>query len=164
MSPTPPPSTPLPLPEPPAARPPLQPDPPTDSTTGGRQGGQGRIDDITSRQGTSNCSCLEHCFLFQLQRDVLGAPASLVSRCISADDIRLGALSLTRMRGRIQGRPLTSEKLATAAWRHKQPILMGVFTLDDARPFFALTSKIPPLSSMSNFDANVKERTPCHPL
>ncbi len=40
------------------------------SMTGGRLGGQGRIDeqgridDITTLQGTSHCSCLEHCFLF----------------------------------------------------------------------------------------------------
>ncbi len=32
-----------------------------------RQGGQGRIDDITGRQGTSHSSCLEHCFLFNIQ-------------------------------------------------------------------------------------------------
>ncbi len=32
-----------------------------------RQGGQGRIDDITGRQETSHCSCLEHCFLLYLQ-------------------------------------------------------------------------------------------------
>ncbi len=31
-----------------------------------RQGGQGRIDDITGWQGTSHCSCIEHCFLLQV--------------------------------------------------------------------------------------------------
>ncbi len=30
-----------------------------------RQGGQGRIHDITGRQGTLHCSYLEHCFLFE---------------------------------------------------------------------------------------------------
>ncbi len=32
----------------------------------------------------------------------------------------------------------------------------GVFTLGDAQSFFGLTSKIPPLGSMLNFDVNVK--------
>ncbi len=34
----------------------------------------------------------------------------------------------------------------------------GVFTLSDARSFSGLTSKIPPLGSMLNFDADVKKR------
>ncbi len=36
--------------------------------------------------------------------------------------------------------------------------LQGVFTSDDARSFPELTSKIPPLGSMLNFDADDKER------
>ncbi len=37
-----------------------------------------------------------------------------------------------------------------------------VFTLGDARSFFGLTSKIPPLGSTVNFDADVKEMTARH--
>ncbi len=37
-----------------------------------------------------------------------------------------------------------------------------VFTLGDARSFSALTSKITPLGSMFNFDADVKKTTACH--
>ena len=38
----------------------------------------------------------------------------------------------------------------------------GVFTLSDARSFSELTSKIPPLGSMLNFDADVKKTTARH--
>ncbi len=38
----------------------------------------------------------------------------------------------------------------------------GVFTLGDARLFFGLASKIPPLGSMLNFDADVKKTTARH--
>ena len=38
----------------------------------------------------------------------------------------------------------------------------GVFTLGDARSFVALTSKIPPLGSTLNFDADVKKMTARH--
>ncbi len=38
----------------------------------------------------------------------------------------------------------------------------GVFTLGDARSFSGLTSKIPPLDSMLNFDADVKKTTARH--
>ncbi len=40
----------------------------------------------------------------------------------------------------------------------------GVSTLSDARSRFALTSKIPPLGSMLNFDANVKKTSARHPM
>ncbi len=60
---------PLPLPQPPP--PPPTPSPyqtplplPDPLPPWRKQGGQGRIDDITGQQGTSHCSCLEHCFLF----------------------------------------------------------------------------------------------------
>ncbi len=43
-----------------------------------------------------------------------------------------------------------------------QPERDEVFTLGDARSFFALTSKIPPLGSMLNFDADVKKSTARH--
>ncbi len=39
---------------------------------------------------------------------------------------------------------------------------LGVFTLSDARSFSGLTSKIPPLSSMLNFDTDVKNSTARH--
>ncbi len=39
----------------------------------------------------------------------------------------------------------------------------GVFTLGDARSFSGLTSKIPPLGSVLNFDADVKKTTARHP-
>ncbi len=38
----------------------------------------------------------------------------------------------------------------------------GVSTLGDARAFSELTSKIPPLGSMLNFDADVKKTTARH--
>ncbi len=38
----------------------------------------------------------------------------------------------------------------------------GLFTLGDARSLFAQTSKIQPLGSMLNFDADVKNTTPRH--
>ncbi len=70
----PPPQQPLPPARPPMARPPRgQPPPAEDSMADGGQGGpgridkQGRIDDINATatlQGTSHCSCLEHCFSF----------------------------------------------------------------------------------------------------
>ena len=56
LSPNPPPP-PDPLPQP-------DPLPPTRTPLQRRQGGQGRINNITSWQGTLHCSCLEHCFLF----------------------------------------------------------------------------------------------------
>ncbi len=43
------------------------------------------------------------------------------------------------------------------------PTSTGVFTLGDARSFLAVTSKIPPLGSMLNFDADVKKTTARHP-
>ncbi len=55
--------TPLPSPNPP---PPCQTPIPHQTPQHRRQGGQGRINDITGRQGTSHCSCLEHCFLLDL--------------------------------------------------------------------------------------------------
>ncbi len=61
-----------PLPPPPPPNPPAGPPPPPDPTPPcwtppprRRQGGQGRIDGITGRQGTLHFSCLENCFLFQ---------------------------------------------------------------------------------------------------
>ena len=39
------------------------------------------------------------------------------------------------------------------------PVSQGVFTLLDARSFSGLTSKISPLGSMLNFDADVKKTT-----
>ncbi len=62
-------------PDPPWPEPPCSQTPPEVSMAGGGQGGPGRIDkqrridDINAAamlQGTSNCSCLEHCFLFLL--------------------------------------------------------------------------------------------------
>ncbi len=41
---------------------------------------------------------------------------------------------------------------------------MRVFTLGDARSLFGLTSKIPSIGSMLNFDADVKEMTARHPM
>ncbi len=38
----------------------------------------------------------------------------------------------------------------------------GVITLGDARSFYRLTSRIPPLDSMRNFDADVKASTTGH--
>ncbi len=38
----------------------------------------------------------------------------------------------------------------------------GVSTLGNAQSFFGLTSKIPPLASMLNFDADVKKATARH--
>ncbi len=38
------------------------------------------------------------------------------------------------------------------------PALQGLFTVGDARSFCGLTSKITPLGSMFNFDADVKRR------
>ncbi len=38
----------------------------------------------------------------------------------------------------------------------------GVFTLSDARSFFGLTSKIPPLGSLLNFDADIKKMIARH--
>ena len=78
------PAPPLPLPDPSplleaGPPPPLEAGgrtPPVDSMTGGRQGGQGRIDeqgridDITDTTRTSHCSCLEHCFLFGMSSDI----------------------------------------------------------------------------------------------
>ncbi len=58
---------PSPSPQPP---PPTGPPPPPDPPAWRRQGGQGRIDNITDRQGTSHCSCLEHCFLLSLWHSV----------------------------------------------------------------------------------------------
>ncbi len=40
----------------------------------------------------------------------------------------------------------------------------GVCILGDAWSFLALTSKIPPLSAMFNFDADVKKTTARHPM
>ncbi len=60
--PQPPPPPPTPASNPPAPEPPC---PWTPPSLHGRQGGQGRIDNITGRQGTLHCSCLEPCFLFQ---------------------------------------------------------------------------------------------------
>ncbi len=37
-----------------------------------------------------------------------------------------------------------------------------VFTLGDARSFSGLTSKIPPLDAILNFDTDVKRKTACH--
>ncbi len=70
---------PLPRPPPPAPPDPPRPDPPQtppaeDSMAGGGQGGPGRIDKqgridyinaTATLQGTSHCSCLEHCFLLR---------------------------------------------------------------------------------------------------
>ncbi len=39
---------------------------------------------------------------------------------------------------------------------------LGVFILGDARSFFAVASKIPPLGPMLNFDADVIETTSRH--
>ena len=39
-------------------------------------------------------------------------------------------------------------------------LTLGVFTLGDARSIFGLTSKIPSLESMLNFDAGVKQKRP----
>ncbi len=64
MSPAPSPLNPLPLPTPLPLDPPCPQPPPTDSMSCGRQGGQGRIDDITEgHYRWEHCSCLEHCFL-----------------------------------------------------------------------------------------------------
>ncbi len=43
-------------------------------------------------------------------------------------------------------------------------LFQGVFTLGDARSFLALTSKIPPLGSVLNFDAGVKKTTTRHSM
>ncbi len=43
-----------------------------------------------------------------------------------------------------------------------QMFAFGVLTLGDARSFSGLTSKIPPLGSMINFDADVKNTTVRH--
>ncbi len=53
---------------------------------------------------------------------------------------------------RIQGRRSKNERAHTE----------GVFTLSDAPPFSGLTSKIPLLGSMLNFDADVKNMTARH--
>ncbi len=58
-----------------------------------------------------------------------------------------------------QPKPFISAPLQ---WTTQHP-LEGIFTLGDARSFSRLTSKIPPLASMLNFDADVKETTARHP-
>ncbi len=45
--------------------------------------------------------------------------------------------------------------LRTLETPHIAPPPCGIFTLGDVRSFFGLTSKIPPLSFLSNFDADV---------
>ncbi len=55
------------------------------------------------------------------------------------------------------GTPSSAFKLSTASF-----LPFGIFTLRDARPFFALTSKISPLDAMLNFDADVKKTTQCN--
>ncbi len=42
----------------------------------------------------------------------------------------------------------------------RDDVYRGVFTLGDARSFSGLTSKIPPLGSPLNFDADVKNKRP----
>ncbi len=44
-------------------------------------------------------------------------------------------------------------------WIPVRVVPKGVFTLSDARSFSGLTSKISPLGSMLNFEANVKKTT-----
>ncbi len=44
----------------------------------------------------------------------------------------------------------------------KMTVCQGVFTLGDVRSFLGLTSKNPPLGSMLNFDADVKDTTARH--
>ena len=51
--------------------------------------------------------------------------------------------------------------IATRRWRDSEST-QTVFTLGDARSFSGLTSKIPPLGSMLNFDADVKKTTAHH--
>ena len=46
----------------------------------------------------------------------------------------------------------------TVPWPPTSPARDRVFTLGDTRSFSGLTSKIPPLDSMLNFDADVKKK------
>ncbi len=67
-----------------------------------------------------------------------GLHLNLLSHCLSMHVLRGGS----RIRGRYEQ--------------------LGVFTLSDAQSFYELTSKIPPLGSMLNFDADVKTTTARH--
>ncbi len=74
MSPTPPPSTPLPSSNPlPPPKPPLPPDPPPPTRPPLRKTRRTRKN-RHHRQGTSHCSCLEHCFLFCSSQCPLSGP------------------------------------------------------------------------------------------
>ncbi len=66
-----------------------------------------------------------------------------------------------------RGANTQSKTAAVLCLQHQELVLQtgarqGVFALGDARSFSALTSKIPPLGSMQNFDADVKKTTARH--
>ncbi len=68
-----------------------------------KEGGQGRIADITGQQGTLHCSCLEHCFLLLSTTKQAGLAAGYVLHIsevqISEFTLRVQAPSISGWRG-----------------------------------------------------------------